>query len=170
MSNSLGGKLKAIAVITFILELILSIFLVVMISDAYVFSAYPYSDYSGGISAIIIIGGGVFAFAISSILYGVGEVLERMHSYDHKEGEQLYFDMDDESDELGNAHLTHEHKFRKETEQWDATDLTSEETVVYKNVGDDVVMICPKCQEQLYFDREVSEADCPYCNHHIKLK
>ena len=170
MSNSLGEKLKVIAVITFISELILSISLAVKISDAYIFSTYPYSGYSGGISAVIIIGGGVFAFAISSILYGVGEVLERMHYSEHKECEQVYLDMGDDSDELGNAHLTHEHKFRKETEQWDATDLTSEETVVYKNVGDDVVMICPKCQEQLYFDREVSEADCPYCNHHIKLK
>ena len=109
MYDNIGGKIKGLAKATFIVEAIAAIIVGISL----------WVETEEWWCALILFCGPIVAWVSSWLLYGFGEIIDKLS-------------------------------------------IAEEENAV--------IIECPDCGEELFFDKELSYAECPYCGCNIKIK
>ena len=141
MYDNIGGKIKGLAKATFIVEAIASVItgIALMAAD---------KDFIFiGLPAMVL--GPIVAWVSSWLLYGFGEIIDKLCSIERNTGMIM-----------NPAELKKEIKKKQEARKKQEA-IAKEENSVYVE--------CPECGAELFFDKELSNAECPYCGCNIEI-
>ncbi|HBJ18929.1 MAG TPA: hypothetical protein DDY70_04210 [Clostridiales bacterium] len=153
MYENIGGKIKGLAKAGFIISAIASVIAGIVL----------WVVTEEGWCALILFGGPVLAWVSSWLLYGYGEIIDKisdLHTYNigntvnpseiKKENNCLEFDIKKDA------------TIKQESKKKEERVMVEEDNMV--------VIKCPECKEKLFFDKDFSQAECPYCGCNIKIK
>ena len=146
MYDHIGGKIKILAKVTFAIVAIASIV-----------GGFALLDGSDGLSMILVICGPLISWISSLLLYGFGEIIDKLCDIEHNTGIMM------KPSELKKARNRHE----AETKKAEAAKQELQKQLEEEN---SVIIECPECEEELFFDKDLSHAECPYCGCNIKIK
>ena len=147
MYDNIGGKIKGLAKATFIVEAIAAIIVGIVLGV----------ETEESWCALIIFCGPIVAWVSSWLLYGFGEIIDTLCDIEHNTGIIM------KPSELKKARDRHE----AETKKVEAAKQELQKQVEEEN---SVIIECPECEEELFFDKDLSHAECPYCGCNIKIK
>ena len=151
MYDNIGGKIKGLAKATFIVEAIAAIIVGIVL----------WVETEEWWCALILFCGPIVAWVSSWLLYGFGEIIDKLCDIEHNTGMIM------KPSELKKARNHHESETKKaETAK---RELKKQKEAIAEEENA-VIIECPDCGEELFFDKELSHAECPYCGCNIKIK
>ena len=150
MYDNIGGKIKGLAKATFIVEAIAAIIVgIVLLVET-----------DEWWCALILFCGPIVAWVSSWLLYGFGEIIDELCDIEHNTGMIM------KPSELKKARNHHE----SETKSRNCQERLKKQKEAIAEEENVVMIECPDCGEELFFDKELSHAECPYCGCNIKIK
>jgi len=112
-----------------------------------------------GVLTLIL--GPILAWISSWLLYGFGEIIDKLCDIEHNTRMIM------KPSELKKVRNHHESETKKaETAK---RELKKQKEAIAEEENA-VIIECPDCGEELFFDKELSHAECPYCGCNIKIK
>ena len=151
MYDNIGGKIKGLAKATFIVEAIASVITGIVL----------WIETEEWWCSLILFCGPIVAWVSSWLLYGFGEIIDKLCDIEHNTGMIM------KPSELKKARNRHESETKKlETAK---QELKKQKEAIAEDENA-VIIECPDCGEELFFDRDLSYAECPYCGCNIKIK
>ena len=159
MYENIGGKIKTLAGVIFAFEAIAAFIaaIAIMVSDE---DLIPYG-------LIVLVVGPLVAWVSSWLLYGFGEIIDKLCAIEYNTGVML------KPSELKKLKKQHEAEVKGAEvarKKAAAQKVAEAEAVAAAEEEDSVHVVCPKCGEDLYFGKDLAEAECPYCGCHIDLE
>ena len=165
MYKNIGGKIKTLARVIFASEAIAAFIaaIAIMVSDE---DLIPYG-------LIVLVVGPLVAWVSSWLLYGFGEIIDKLCAIEYNTGVML------KPSELKKLKKQHEAEVKgaevarkKAAAQKVAEAEEAKVTHKKAEAGEEdlVSVVCPKCGEDLYFGKDLAEVECPYCGCHIDLE
>ena len=153
MYDNIGRKIKGLAKAIFIAQgismAITGIVLMCIDEDLILY----------GILSLIL--GPVLAWISSWLLYGFGEIIDKLCDIEQNTG------LIRKPSELKKARNQHETETKKAEA---AKQEVKKQKEIIAEEENAVFIECPDCGEELFFDKELSSAECPYCGCNIKIK
>ena len=112
-----------------------------------------------GLIVLAVIAGGTFGSWITSLLiYGFGELIEKTVQIERNTNSKSSAAGQDKKNNKNKA----EAKKATESKREDIQENDPEENCI--------CIECPECGEELFFEKKMTDAECPYCGAKIKIK
>ena len=180
MYDNIGEKIKSLAKSTFIVEAIAAVIAGLVLLS--------YGEWWG---VLILLCGPIVAWVSSWLLYGFGELIDKICDIEQntrggesktkiketiekakKEAmEKAEKEAMEKAEKEAMEKAEKEAAERAEKEAMERVERESAKKV--KIVSSDTKyaeVICPKCREKLYFDKQIQEAKCPYCECYLIIE
>ena len=151
MYSDIGGKIKILARMIFLIEAIASV----------VGGFALWVELEEWWCILILIGGPILAWVSSWLLYGFGEIIDKLCDIERNtRGGKSTIEIKRKAEKI--------EKEAAAKAEWEE-DFTDEmETVVIGN-NEYIEFSCPTCQEYLSFKKGTEEMKCPFCDSKIEL-
>ena len=169
MFDNIGKKIKALAVAIFVFGTIGSIIIgiVYLVKSANITHDDLIAEYRS-IGAMTMFGGPGISWISSWFTYGFGELIDKVSDIERNTGTMI------NPTKLKVEHERQESE-RKEAEIAEQKKAAAKERIAAEKERiakeeNSVLVVCPECGEALYFHKELSSAECPYCGYYIKIK
>ena len=140
MYDNIGNKIKDLAIVVFIIEAIASV----------VAGIALWVDTEEAVYALVVFLGPLVAWISSWLLFGFGEIIVNLDAIEHH-----------------TRLLTHPEEIKK-NEAAEKEEKRQKKVIAEKEGN--VIVECPKCGEELFFDKELVDHECPYCGAIVKTK
>ena len=140
MYDNIGNKIKDLATAVFIIEALASV----------VAGIYFWVETESAVYALLVFLGPFVAWISSWLLYGFGEIIVNLDAIEH------HTRMLTHPDEMKEKEIAKKEEKKKNEE-------------IAKKEGN-VIVNCPECGEELFFDKELVDPECPYCGAIVKTK
>ena len=151
MYDNIGGKIKGLAIASFIVEAIAAVITGIAL----------WVGTEEWWCALILFCGPIVAWVSSWLLYGFGEIIDKLCDIEHNTGMIM------KPSELKKARNHNESETKKAEAAKQELKKQKERIAEEENY---VNIECPGCGEELFFDKDLSHAECPYCGRSIKIK
>ena len=140
MYDNIGNKIKDLAIVVFVIEAIASV----------VAGIALWVDTEEWIYALVVFLGPFVAWISSWLLFGFGEIIVNLDAIEHH-----------------TRLLTHPEEI-KEMQLAEKEEKKNKKIITEKEGN--VIVECPECGEELFFDKELVDPECPYCGATVKIK
>ena len=164
MYDNIGEKIKSLAKSTFIVEAIAAVIAGLVLLS--------YGEWWG---VLILLCGPIVAWVSSWLLYGFGELIDKICDIEQNtrggESKTKIKETIEKAKKEAMEKAEKEAAERAEKEAMERVERESAKKV--KIVSSDTKyaeVICPKCREKLYFDKQIQEAKCPYCECYLIIE
>ena len=152
MYRDIGEKIKGLAIVIFFIEAIASV----------IGGFILWMDNEEWWCILIIIIGPFLAWVSSWLLYGFGEIIDKLCDIERNtRGGKSTIEIKRKADRIEKEALA--------KAEWDEEDPYDEiETIVIGNT-EYIEFMCPTCQEFLSFKKGTGEMKCPFCDSKIEI-
>ena len=143
MYDNIGSKIKGLAKAIFIVEAILSIIISITLLIETEQAAY----------SIFLFLGPILSWISSWLIYGFGEIIDKLCNI--------------EQNSEAIMKLTKSPQNNNRTNNVDKTTMPKK-AVAKKEIT--IIVNCPECDQELFFDSNLSNVECPYCGCSIEIQ